>query len=151
MKKATLLTATCLVAGMFWQTAQGQPTQPSASGDPGIPPATSDRADSPRATCRPGYIQQGFWICMTGARGPASFVNAMLDCYDSGGRVANYHDWRYRGFRGDGLPAPVGWWLGPITADNTALFVNQANVGDFDGETSRFDSRSYACAHDLLR
>ena len=49
---------------------------------------------------------------------------------------------------GDGFPAPVGWWLGPITADNRALFVNSPNIGDFDGETSRFDLRNFACAHD---
>jgi hypothetical protein len=72
---------------------------------------------------------------MTGSRGPASFANAFLDCM----------------FRGDGLPGPVGWWLGPITADNTALYVNLPNVADFDGETSRFDLRNYACAHDLIR
>jgi len=105
----------------------------------------------PAGTCRSGYSQQGFWLCMTSSRGPASFANAMLDCRDSGGRVADYHDWRCRIFRGDGTRAPVGWWLGPITADNTALFVNQANVGDYDGETSRFDSRNYACAHNLFR
>jgi hypothetical protein len=105
----------------------------------------------PASTCRPGYVQQGFWLCMTGTRGPASFANAALDCADSGARVSDYHDWRYRIFRGDGLPAPVGWWLGPITGDNKALFANQANVGDYDGETSRFDSRNYACAHNLFR
>ena len=73
----------------------------------------------------------------------------MLTCMDSGGRVADYHDWRYRTFRGDRLPAPVGWWLGGITDDNAALFVNGTNTGDFDGQGSRFDLRNYACAHDL--
>ena len=38
-----------------------------------------------------------------------------------------------------------------ITADDTALFVNSTNTGNFDGETSRFNSRTYACAHDILR
>jgi peptidyl-Asp metalloendopeptidase len=106
---------------------------------------------TPASTCRSGYVQQGTWLCMTGSRGPASFANASLDCMDSGGRVANYHDWRYRIFRGDGTPGPTNAWLGPITADNTALFVNSSNVADFDGETSRFDIRSYACSHDLAR
>jgi hypothetical protein len=133
-------------------TAEGQMAQATQTGDAGVAPKTgSGTSDVPNSTCRPGYLQQGNWLCMTGARGPASLANAFLDCMDSGARVANYHDWRYRIFRGDGVPGPVGWWLGPITADNTALFVNSTNVGDFDGETSRFDSRNYACAHDLIR
>jgi hypothetical protein len=104
----------------------------------------------PATFCRGGYVQQGTWLCMTATRGPNTFANAMLDCMDSGGRVADYHDWRYRQQRGDGLPAPVNWWLGPITADDRALFVNLPDVANFDGETSRFESRLYACAHDLL-
>jgi hypothetical protein len=51
-------------------------------------------------------------------------------------RVADVSDWRYRIFRGDGVSAPVGWWLGTRTGDNKALYVNSANVGDFDGEAS---------------
>ena len=108
--------------------------------------APSSRFQS--SACRPGYVQQGSRLCMTGARGPASFANAEVDCQDIFGRVAGYKDWRYRIFRGDGIAAPVGFWLGPITADNVALFVNLPNIGDFDGETSRFDSRFYVCAHD---
>lgn len=104
----------------------------------------------PSTFCRAGYVQQGTWLCMADARGPNSFANAMLDCMDSGGRVADYHDWRYRRFRGDAVLAPVDWWLGPITADNVALFVNLPNDADFDGETSRFDNRLYSCAHDLI-
>jgi hypothetical protein len=107
-------------------------------------------ASGPKA-CRAGYTQQGTRLCVSGGRGPATFANAVLDCMDSGGRVANYQDWRYRTFRGDGSAAPVEWWLGPITTDNKALYVNQANVGDYDGETSRFNPRNYACAHDLGR
>jgi hypothetical protein len=134
------------------QTAEGQMAQASQTGDAGTAPkSTGGTQDVPNLSCRPGYFQQGNWLCMTGSRGPASLANAFLDCMDSGARVANYHDWRYRIFRGDGVPGPVGWWLGPITADNTALFVNSSNVADFDGETSRFDIRNYACAHDLIR
>jgi hypothetical protein len=120
---------------------------------PAVSRAAAPPHGIPKKNCRTafGYAQQGAFLCMTGQRGPASFANAMLDCMDLAGRVADYHDWRYRTFRGDGAQAPVGWWLGGITADNTALFVNQANAADFDGETSRFDSRPYACAHDLLR
>lgn len=85
---------------------------------------------------------------MTGAQAAASFANAERRCQDIMGRVADYADWRYRRFRGDGILAPVGWWLGPMTADNRALYVNQANDADFDGETNRFDIRQFACAHD---
>ncbi|PXW89730.1 hypothetical protein C8R34_104133 [Nitrosomonas sp. Nm84] len=108
-----------------------------------------ETASVPSAVCRAGYLRQGSRLCMTGTRGPATFANAVINCQDSGGRVADYGDWRYRIFRGDGIPAPVSWWLGPNTGDNEALFVNSANVGDYDGVTSRFDNRSYACAHDL--
>jgi hypothetical protein len=174
--KSMVLAVVCLVGGIACQSAQAAQAQTTPSspqgdsgqatatnpgqtaqagqGDAGTPPtlgADGRILDVPSTTCRPGYAQQGFRLCMTGSRGPASFANAFLDCMDSGGRVANYHDWRYRIFRGDGVPGPVGWWLGPITADNTALYVNLPNVADFDGETSRFDLRNYACAHDLIR
>ena len=88
---------------------------------------------------------------MTGARGLQFFDNATVLCQDIGGRVADVSDWRYRIFRGDGVSAPVGWWLGTRTGDDTALFVNSSNVGNFDGEASVFASRDYACVHDLIR
>ena len=87
---------------------------------------------------------------MTGYRGVAQYDNAALYCEDIGGRVADVNDWRYRIYRGDGLSAPVGWWFGPRTGDNSALFANSSNRGDPDGEASVFDSRGYACAHDLI-
>lgn len=108
-------------------------------------------AGVPSYGCRAGFVQQGDWLCMTGAQGPAQYDNAALYCQDIGGRVADITDWRYRIFRGDGVPAPVGWWLGPRTNDNTALYVNQANIGDFDGEASVFNWRYYACVHDIMR
>ena len=119
---------------------------PSLAGDsaPGVQPAHG----IPAGTCRTGYVQQGPRLCMTGFQTATSFTNAQLRCMDIRGRVADYHDWRYRIFRGDGVSPPVGIWLGEITADNTALFVNQNVVSDFDGETSRFDTRSFVCAHD---
>ena len=162
MQAATwfVLTA-CLTTGIFWQTAQagslsacdkGQVSRQGACEDPEEVVQASEEAAPqhgiPSGSCRFGYGQQGSRLCMTGLRGPNSFANAMIDCMDLSGRVADYHDWRYRRFRGDGVAAPVGWWLGPITADNRALFVNLPNDADFDGETSRFDSRFYACAHD---
>ena len=99
------------------------------------------------APCRAGFARQGSFLCTTGVRGPNSFANAELDCRDIQARVSNYADWRYRIFRGDGVSAPVGFWLGPITADDTALFVNSTDIGNYDGETSRFDSRSYTCSY----
>jgi hypothetical protein len=71
----------------------------------------------------------------------------MADCQDIKGRVADYGDWFYSVTRAGG-GVPVGFWLGPITADNTALFINLSGTGDFDGETNRFDNRFYVCAHD---
>jgi hypothetical protein len=161
-----------LLGGVFWQTAQAQ--QLSAceqlqfgntggcedEGIVSVSPEAEIISNSPEQAqtagffgngqCLTGfgYVSMGARLCMTGTRGPATFANADLDCKDIFGRVADYGDWRYRIFRGDGLPAPVGFWLGPITADNTALFVNLPNIADFDGEASRFDSRSYVCAHD---
>jgi hypothetical protein len=81
-------------------------------------------------------VKAGYWLCMPGAQGPAQDHNALVYCQDVG-------DWRYRIFRGDGVPAPVGWWLAPQSADNTAIFVNQANIGDFDGEAFVFDWQGY--------
>lgn len=125
-----------------------------AAGDPPVARSavvTPEGSGVPKKSCRSGFAKKGVWLCMTGTRGPATFANAMYDCMNLGARVADYHDWRYRTFAGDGQVAPVGIWLGGITADNTALFVNSTNTGDFDGETNRFDSRYYTCAHDILR
>jgi len=87
---------------------------------------------------------------MTGYRGVAQYDNAAIYCEDIGGRVADVNDWRYRIYRGDGVSAPVGWWFGPRTGDNAALYANSSNRGDPDGEASVFDTRGYACAHDLI-
>jgi hypothetical protein len=122
---------------------------PSLAGDSAPPKAgVQPQHGIPAAACRAGYVQQGTRLCMTGTQTATSFTNAQLRCMDIRGRVADYHDWRYRIFRGDGLPAPVGFWLGEITDDNAALFVNSNNVGDFDGQGSRFDTRGFVCAHD---
>lgn len=115
------------------------------------PSVAPEGSGVPRSTCRPEYAQQGFWLCMTGARGFAQFDNATIYCQDIGGRVADVSDWRYRIFRGDGVPAPIGWWLGTRTGDDRALFVNSSNVGNFDGEAAVTDNRNFACVHDLLR
>ena len=154
--------AACLTTSVLWQTVdakersacdKGQVSRASgACEDPDdIDMAVEEVAPQhgiPKGVCRLGYAQQGARLCMTGTRGPNTYTNAVFDCMENFGRLADYNDWRYRIFRGDGVAAPVGFWLGPITADNLALFVNLPNVADFDGETSRFDSRSYVCAHD---
>jgi hypothetical protein len=127
---AWFVLAACLTTSALWQPVdakdrsaceKGQVSRQSgacedsddiASG----PAAGTTRHGIPKGVCRPGYFQQGSGLCMTGERGPNSFTNAVIDCMDLFGRVADYHDWRYRIFRGDGVAAPVGWWLGPITA-----------------------------------
>lgn len=125
---AATVAATCLT-GVFGQTAQA-----------GAFPADS---------CRNFFGQQGPRLCMTDFRGPQFFRNAEFDCQTIKGRVSDYNDWYYRRFRGDGVLPPEGIWLGPRTADDTALFVNNpSNFDNFDGETSAFESRIYTCSHD---
>ena len=87
---------------------------------------------------------------MTGLRGPHSFGNALIDCQDHFGRIATYGDWYYRHQRATpgGLLPPTGVWIGHMTGNGRALFVNSDNIGNFDGETSIFDVRWYVCAHD---
>jgi len=160
-----VLMAAFMATGLFWQPVQAAPLSACEQGHVSHEGTCEDEnyvstsqegkeqqgtttSDFQSSSCRPGYVQQGPRLCMTGTRGPNTFTNAEVDCQDIFGRVANYKDWRYRIFRGDGVSAPVGFWLGPMTGDNLALFVNLPNVGDFDGETSRFDNREYTCAHD---
>ena len=121
-------------------------TQAAHRQDPAIAAPEGFSSESTAAkTCPAGFFRIGTNLCMTGALGPDSFANAMAVCQSMGGSVANYGSWRYRILFGDGVGAPVDWWLGPITADDRALFVNSTDTGNFDGETSRFDSRFYAC------
>lgn len=103
----------------------------------------------PAGGCRAGYTHFGPRLCMLdGAPGGArTYANAAVFCRDRMGRVATYEDWRYAILRAGRSPF-VGDWLGLITDDNTALFVNKNDNGDFDGETSRFDTRFFFCAHD---
>jgi hypothetical protein len=141
-KLMTMVAAASLATGLLGQTVQAAPL----SKDPAVQGVEAEGA-FPAAFCQPGYFQTGPRLCMTGARGPRSLANAFVDCQDIKGRIADYSDWRYRVVRfGGGVP--VGFWLGQITADNTGLFINQADTGDFDGETNRFQSRFYVCAHD---
>jgi hypothetical protein len=151
-----LAASTVAVMMTFSQVGSAQPsrsvgmtTDRPAPGPQNVAPSATPGV--PASTCRPGFTQQGFWLCMTGARGAAQYDNAVVYCQDAGGRVADVNDWRYRIFRGDGVSAPVNWWFGPRTGDDTALFANSSNAGNPDGEASVFDSRNYACAHDLIR
>lgn len=100
----------------------------------------------PNIVCPAGFFSVGATLCMTGAQGPDTFANALARCQSLNGAVAGYGAWRYRVLYGDGVAAPLDWWLGPITADDRALYVNSTNTGNFDGETSRFDIRFYACS-----
>ena len=127
-----------------------RPTPPK----PAVTSANDSVAPShgvPMTYCKAGFTQQGSRLCMTGYMGTTYNAYAQLYCMDLGARVADYHDWFYRRWRGDGIGAPVGWWLGGIIGDNTALFANSADWWDGDGNASRFDSRGYACAYDLIR
>jgi hypothetical protein len=138
---------------IFVPAAPGAGAAPGAAAAPGVAASAGVVASAgvPSSTCRPGYTQQGFRLCMSGARPAVQYDNAALYCQDEGARVADLIDWRYRIFRGDGLSAPVGFWFGPRTGDDRALFANSSNPGNPDGEASVFDSRGYACAHDLIR
>jgi hypothetical protein len=141
-KLMTMVAATCLT-GMFGPTVQAAPL----SKDPVQQPGVATEGAFPAPFCRPNYFPRGPRLCMTGTRGPRTLANAAVDCQDIKGRVADYFDWFYRTQRfGGGVP--VGFWLGQITADNTGLFINSANIGEFDGETNRFQNRFYVCAHD---
>src|SRR5688500_3904210 len=101
-----------------------------ASVDAATPLPRSPGVPSP--TCRPGFNQQGFWLCMTGIRGMALHSDATVFCQDIGGRLADVNDWRYRIFRGDGISAPVGTWFGNRTGNDRALFANSFNPANPD-------------------
>jgi hypothetical protein len=126
----------------------------SAYAAPHEDPAAIDAASAAMAgsnaagakLCPPDFFRVGTTLCMSNTLGPDSFANALAVCQSLGAGVAGYGAWRYRILFGDGVMPPVGYWLGPITADNTALFVNQAVPSDFDGETNRFEQRNYVCS-----
>ena len=82
----------------------------------------------PSSGCRAGFVQQGYWLCMTGYRGVAQYDNAALYCEDVGGRVADVNDWRYI-YQGNVFPHPA---VSPGRGSN-ALFDNSSNRGDPDG------------------
>jgi len=150
-----LLAAFAAAAVMtFSQVGSAQSVDMTTDAPPPGPQRAPDVAASPGVpapTCRPGFTQQGFRLCMTAARGAIQYDNAVILCQDIGGRVADVNDWRYRIFRGDGVSAPVNFWFGPRTGDDRALFANSSNVGNPDGEASVFDFRGFVCAHDLIR
>ena len=146
--KVDKLAHALLVAGLLITTATTASAARQRGGTDPAPAASEAEAVSiaPAIACPAGFYSVGATLCMTGALGPTSFANAMAYCQAIGGSVAGYGAWRYRVLYGDGIAAPVGWWLGPITGDDNALYVNSGDVGNFDGEGSRFDSRYYACS-----
>jgi hypothetical protein len=142
--------AACVVTGMFCQTVDaGTREDPDLAEGllQGVGEVVGQGA-FPNPTCRGGYFPVGPRLCMSGPFAADTLTNAMAVCQAVFGRVTEYGDWRYRRLFGDGGVAPVGIWLGHLTADNRGLFVNSSDTGDFEAETSRFEVRSYICAHD---
>lgn len=165
-----LAIAACLVTGVFWQTVDARPLSACEKGQLGStgvcedeeqdngtllevvePPEVVVPQHGTHRACN-AFVGDIFFgtvgqLCWTNIRGPNTFANAAADCLGNRGRIADYTDWRHRlNILGGGVP--VGEWLGPITADNRALFINLNIPGDFDGETSRFDNRTYRCVHE---
>ncbi len=116
-------------------------------------------AGFPTATCRPGYIQAGPRLCISQFEQNATrFDEAMRLCRNQFGYVASYGDLYYL-YINTGLDAaynPNGKWLGPdLVGDDSALcgnrdvtFNGDADERNFEGTCSKFDARSYWCAHD---
>ena len=72
----------------------------------------------------------------------------MADCLSRKGRVADYADWRYAVTRAF-VALPDGEWIGQLTADNLALFINFPTIPtDFEGEGPKFTSRPYHCVRE---
>lgn len=142
---------TSLMIGSLPQVSQAKPKQQR---DPDIK-ITTPRHGTPSSTCRSSFVPVNSALCFTGAKSPDSYANAEATCRLLRARVTDYGDWRSVALSGGSAPIlgggskpPVGIWLGPITADDQAIFVNSTDSGNFDGETSRFDKRSYHCVHD---
>jgi len=125
-----------------------------------VPEAADEGTDPgfPATSCRSGYRQAGTRLCIsTNVLNAASYANAMVYCRDRRGRVASYGDLRYLYVRSslDAAYNPSGRWIGNFVDDDKALCGNRAittnndpDIGNFEGECSRFDSRNYWCAHD---
>ena len=143
-KLSKAVAAAGVLAGAL-SSAYAAPHEDPATLDPASAAAAGSSAAGARL-CPPNFFRVGTTLCMSNTLGPDSFANALAVCQSLGVGVAGYGAWRYRILFGDGVMPPVGFWLGPITADNTALFVNQAVPSDFDGETNRFEIRNYACS-----
>src|SRR3954453_16673680 len=103
----------CCLLGANAASAAAAPSSATSAMTMEKPPlgpksAPKPSAGVPASTCRPGFTQQGFWICMSGCFAALQYDNAGIVCQDRGARVADVNDWRYRIFRGDGVSAPVG-------------------------------------------
>lgn len=145
-----LLTAATLGSSILGQAAQAGGPKPGSQGTDKKVSFPSPRHGVPAGKlCKaPYFATASNALCMTADQPAQTYANAEALCRATNGRVADYGDWRTRILAGGASPT-LGAWLGPITADNTALFVNSTSPGDFDGETSRFESRVYACARDI--
>lgn len=112
----------------------------------------------PAGNCRSGYRQVSSRLCISiNVHNAASYANAMVYCRDRLGRVASYGDLRYLYIRSswDAAYNPNGRWIGNFVDDDVALCGNRSittnndpDIGNFEGECSRFNSRGYWCAHD---
>ena len=112
----------------------------------------------PATSCRSGYRQAGSRLCIsTNVHNARSYANAMVYCRDRRGRVASYGDLRYLYVRTslDAAYNPSGRWIGNFVDDDRALCGNRSittnndpDIGNFEGECSRFDNRNFWCAHD---
>ena len=145
-----------------WAAVHAAPYEPKSDESPAEPPEHAApggrdvmmmeaQVGFPQGSCRAGYFNFGPRLCMrdaAGLFGAQTYANAAAYCRSIHGRVATYEDWRYNILFGTGSGPFVGDWLGQITADNTALYVNSTDTGDFEAVTGRFNSRFFFCAHD---
>jgi hypothetical protein len=131
----------------------------------GVEPASAAGFPKP-SPCRPGFVSPGFGaaprLCIDQFEQSATdFDTAMLRCRNRLAYVASYGDLYYIlktiTFPPRNLYNPNGKWIGPdLVGDNQALignrdiqFIFDPAVEDFESIGSKFDVRSYWCAHDV--
>lgn len=115
-------------------------------------------AEFPAGSCRPGFRQAGSRLCVSvNVHDARSYANAIVFCRDRRAKVCSYGDLRYLYVRTslDSAYNPSGRWIGNFVADDRALcgnrsitFNNDPDIGNFEGECSRFDNRGFWCCHD---
>jgi hypothetical protein len=155
----------CTDLSGFTFTCNACPEEPAPPEQPGggppPPPAPGTAPSFEQGRCHTSFVQIQSLCITPDVQKPLSFANAQVNCRRIFGtsRVANYADYRFifLTISGRAFFNPDGLWLGIQTGDNLALFGNRPvrsdtdpNIGDFDGEGSRFDPRGYRCAYDLI-